>query len=289
MDKEDVAELEPVEAVKDEESEVEETEQEPEAEGETEEVELETDDDAEEDEPAGLVVSIGDEEEAEETPVIRTVRQKNREQAKRIKELEERLSQASPPAQATELGPKPKIEDHDYDAGAFETALESWIAQKAKVDAEKAEREATSQKQQAEYSKKLESYNAAKAQLNVKDFSDAEDAVKSALSLEQQGVIVALSKDPALIIYALGKNPDTSERLAKSTDLVAFSYELAKIETSMKVTGTKKPAPEKRVRGGNVPVVSGEKQLERLEAEADRTGDRTAVQAYKRQLSQNKG
>jgi len=252
--------------------------------------EIETDDDAETEEQTEaeaedvLTVSLGEEDEPEETPVIRTIRDKNREQAKRIKELEAKLSAGTSAEPKTVLGPKPKLEDFDYDADKFEEELVKWSDAKRKVEAEtKAEAE-KAKEFQSKYDARLQTYNEAKAALGARDFEDAETSVRDTLSPAQQSIIVANAKRPELLVYALGKNPDVAAKLAGSPDLVSFAYQLAQIEASMKVTGTTKPTPEKRVKGGSGPALSSDKQLERLEAEADRTGDRTKVLAYKKSL-----
>jgi hypothetical protein len=53
---------------------------------------------------------------------------------------------------------------------------------------------------------KLNSYAKARASLKVHDYEDAEAVALEAFSITQQGIVIQGSDNPALIIYALGKN-----------------------------------------------------------------------------------
>ena len=100
---------------------------------EREEAEAETeegDDDqpeSDEEEAEELIVTIGEEPPPQEDETkapewLRNVRKKNREQARKIRELERQLEQSKPRDQTPQLGPKPTLESVDYDTAAFEKA-----------------------------------------------------------------------------------------------------------------------------------------------------------------------
>ena len=217
-------------------------------------------------EPA-LVVSFGDdgEDEAEATPVIRSMRQKLKDQKARIKELEQATAE-NKAVEAVQLGEKPTLESVDYDSDKFETALLEWNATKRDMDAEKTAKAEREEAAQSRYMDRLDTYQKAKVSLGAKDFDDAEEAVRESLNTAQQSIIVANAKRPEILIYALGKNPD--------------------MESGMKVTGmSKKPTPEKRLKGGGTPPMgNGSKKLEQLRTEAEKTGDYSKVTAYKKQM-----
>lgn len=239
----------------------------------------------EETETAALTVTIEGEEPEEEdqSAGIRNLRQAHKEQKERIKELEAKLKEKQAPE--AELGQKPKLEDFDYDAGKFEEALLSWNERKRAHDARQAEQQQQEEAARQRYLERLNGYNAKKQALGARDFDDAEEAVRDGLTVQQQSVIVANAERPELVVYALGKNPKVMQRLAeKKDDLVAFSYELAKLESNLKVSGMAKPKPEKRLKGSKGAAMTSQKKLEQLEAEAERTGDRTKVAAFKREL-----
>jgi hypothetical protein len=107
------------------------------------------------------------------------------------------------------------------------------------------------------------------------------------LNVTQQGVVLQGATNPALVVYALGKNPKRAKELAAITDPVRFAFAVAQLEMQLKVTPrTKPPAPERSLPAGTAPVSGGsDTTLERLREEASRTGDMTKVVAYKRQLA----
>lgn len=257
-------------------------------EDESDEVQLQDaeDDQAEsEEEPERLIVSFDDEHDDEPAgPAIKALRRSNRDQQKVIKELKKKLESLEAPKKI-EVGEKPKLEDFDYDADAFESALFQWKDKKAEADAVARKEREQEEARRQRFQERHEAYTSAKSGLGAKDFEDAEESVIETLSEAQQNIILVHAKRPELVVYALGKNPEIMDRLANSEDVVAFAYQLAQLEASMRVPGAmRKPAPEKRLKGGKGPALSADKQLEKLEAEAERTGDRTKVIAYKRKM-----
>lgn len=270
-----------------------------EAEDDAEEIEEETaktdegsdDDNGEEGEPesAALTVTIeGEEDEPEDQGVgIRKLREAHKDQKKRIKELEAKLQSQQP--QVSDVGEKPRLEDFDYDSEKFETAFLDWSERKRAHEAKKQAAEQEGEAARERYNQRLQSYAQKKAALGAKDFDEAEEAVLEGLSVAQQSVIIANSEKPDLVVYALGKNPSVLSRMAEKSDLISFAFEVAKLESNLKVTGTAKPKPEKRVKGPSGAALTPDKKLTQLEDEADRTGDRTKLLAYKRELSRRKG
>lgn len=239
-----------------------------------------------------VVVSFGDEappaseDDENRAPAwVKDLRRANREKDRRIRELEQRLNSGSQQAeQAVVVGAKPTLEACDYDAEKFEVELEAWHTRKREADQQKAKKDEAEKAAQEAWAARIKTYAQAKASLKVADFQDAEDALSDALSVTQQGVILSGAEKPELLVYALGKAPAKLKELAAITDPVKFAFAVAKLETQLKVQPRKQaPAPERRVTG-SVPVGGPDKTLERLEAEADKTGDRTKVAAYKRQL-----
>lgn len=237
-----------------------------------------------------VVVSFGDEappaseDDENRAPAwVKDLRKSNREKDRRIRELEQRLNANTQPEQAVTVGAKPTLESCDYDAEKFEVELETWHARKREADQQKAKKDEAEKSARDAWAARVQTYEKAKASLRVQDFQDAEDAVSDTLSVTQQGVILSGAEKPELLVYALGKAPTKLKELASITDPVKFAFAVAKLETQLKVQPRKQaPAPERRVTG-SVPVGGPDKTLERLEAEADKTGDRTKVAAYKRQ------
>lgn len=235
------------------------------------------------------VITIGDapapEDESRSAPEwVKELRKSHRELQRENRELKERVKGADVAVKAPEVAKKPTLEDVEYDPERFEVAITEWYESKRKADEYKQELEAAQNKQQLEWQAKLNSYGEAKAKLKVKDFEDAEDSIKEAMNVTQQGVILQGAKNPALVIYALGKNPTKAKELASISDPIKFAFAIADLERDLKVTNRKAAPPPEKVVSGTGKISGGsDSVLERLRAEADKTGDLTKVIAYKRQ------
>lgn len=235
-----------------------------------------------------VIVSIGEDapppdEQAHAPGWVKELRKANREKEKRIRELEAKLNQTTE-KKPVALGAKPKLEDFDYDADKFESALADWFERKRQADTEAQKLQQAEQAQKQAWQEKLEGYGKAKAELKVRDFEDAEAVAQELFNITQQGVVLQGADNPALVIYALGKNPKKAAELAKIEDPVKFAFAVAKLEKELKVTNRKAaPAPERMV--SSTGRVSGavDSTLERLRAEAEKTGNYTKVLQYKRQ------
>jgi hypothetical protein len=91
------------------------------------------------------------------------------------------------------------------------------------------------------------------------------------------------------VIYALGKNLKKAKELSEITDPVKFAFAVAKLEKDLKVTNRKAaPPPEKIVSGTGRSSGAVDSTLERLRAEAEKTGNMTKVIQYKAQKRASK-
>ena len=251
----------------------------------------ETEEETEDDE---IVISIDgetptqeDEEQTKAPPWVRDLRKNYRELQRENRELKQKTQQSESP-QRVEVGKKPALEDFEYDAEDFEKALESWFERKRKADEIELQSKHQIEAQQKEWQNTLTSYETAKASLKVRDYDFAEDVVSETLSQSQQGIILQGTDNPAVVVYALGKNPKKAKELAAITDPVKFAFAVAKLEGTLKVTNRKAPPPPEKVVSGTGKM-SGtvDSTLERLRNEAEKTGDYTKVAAYKKQKRSN--
>lgn len=241
-----------------------------------------------------VVVTIGDEappqedEEIAKAPEwVRELRKSQRELTRKNKELERQLIEKTKPVEAaTEVGPKPKMSDPeiDYDADKFETALTKWNERKQVVSNTLVQRQASEKKAQDAWNERLTHYGELKTQLKVKDFVESEAVVSDALNVTQQGIIIQGADNAAVVIYALGKNSAKLKDLSAITDPVKFAFAIAKLEKDLKVTTRKAPPPPEKTVTGSAPK-SGvvDSQLERLRADAEKTGDYSKVAKYRQQ------
>lgn len=237
-----------------------------------------------------VVVTIGDEQPQEEEEVkaapqwVKDLRKADREKTKRIRELESQLEQSKPKAEVPALGPEPSLEDCDYDADEFKRKYVAWMDRKRKIDEDHAAKQRELEDQNKEWQSKLDAYQGSKVGLKVRDFEDAEEVVLGALAEQQQAVIVAYAENPALVVYALGKNPKKAQELSSVKDPVKFAIAISKLEGQLKVQSRKPATQPEKVPSGTAPKSGAvDNQLDRLRAEAEKTGDYSKVSAYKRQ------
>jgi hypothetical protein len=238
-----------------------------------------------------VVVSIGDEEispapTTEKAPEwVRELRRKNREDQRRIRELEERLKATAENNDTSRSNRKPTLEDAEYDTEAYEKALADWIERKRVEEEQLLAAKQAEERAATEWKNKLDSYAKARTDLKVSDFEDAEAEVLNTLGVTQQGIIIQGSENPALLVYALGKNSEQAKKLAAIQDPVKFAFAVAKLEAQLKVTKRNSPPPpETKVSGNGRTAGTVDSTLDRLRAEAEKTGDYTKVTKYKAQL-----
>lgn len=228
----------------------------------------------------------------QETPLIRDIRAAHREALKQRKDAErerdELRAQLKPVEQAApEIGARPKLADFDYDEDAHEAAVEKWYGQKRAREAFEAKQQATQEDMAKQQQQVVADYQAKVAALPVDKakYQAAESEVVASLSPMQQAVLL---KSPVAerVVMAIGNSPTHLEKLAKLNDPIALAMEIGRLETQLTTTKQKKsaPPPDRPMTGaGAGPADSA---LERLEAEAERTGDRSKVVAYKVQKRQ---
>jgi hypothetical protein len=235
-----------------------------------------------------IVVTIGDEaapepEDNEPAPIwVKKVRQRNRELEKELRETRKKLETVTAPKEP-DLGAKPTLEKFDYDTEKYEKAAEEWIDRKKKADERAARARVEAEQAEKDWNARLEAYQEAKASFKADDYDEAEAVALESLDQTQQGIIVHGSNEPALLIYALGKNDAKAKEIGSIKDPVKFAFAIAKLEAQLKVS-TKKPAapPESRISGNSRPSGSIDSTLERLREEANKTGDYSKVMEYKR-------
>lgn len=236
-----------------------------------------------------VIVTIGEEapppeEETRAPEWVRELRRKHRETTKELEATKKKLEAITAESKPAALAKKPTLEDFDYDADRFEAALAGWFDQKRAQDEAEAKARKAEEDQKADWQAKLDSYGKAKAELKFKDFDEAEAEATEDFSVTQQGIIIQGANNPALVVYALGKNPEQRKKLSAISDPVKFAFAVATLEAQLKVTNRKPaPPPEKTINGTGRVSGAVDSTLERLRAEAERTGDYTKVTQYKAQ------
>lgn len=235
-----------------------------------------------------LIVTIEgaeqDEEEAKAPNWVKELRKKNREDQKRIRELEERLAQGAAP-QSDDPGKEPELEDFDYDADAFKAAFKEWTAKKARVEQQKEAIKRQQEEAAKEWEAVQQGYVKAKARFPAAKMQEAEDEVVSVLPGPRQAMLMDVADDPAQLVIALGTNPETLRKLATIKSDIKFVKELVKIEGKITVQSKKTPPPpERTISGSGKSPGATANNLDKLKAEAEKTGDYSKYFAEKRRL-----
>jgi len=247
------------------------------------------------DDAGEVVITLGDEspapaegeEDGKAAPQwLKELRKSNREMVRALREKDAQIAalkggNAQP--DAVVLGAKPTLAACDFDEERFEQELEAWHTTKAKVESQARAKEEAQRVQQAAWEKKLQAHDEAKLKLRVPDFDDAAATVEDNFSVVQRGILIDCAKDSAALMYALGKNPAKLKELAAIQNPAHFTWALSQLETKLKVEPRRAaPTPDRTVRGSGSLAGTTDRVLESLQAEADRTGDRSKVAKYLR-------
>lgn len=199
------------------------------------------------------------------------------------RELEE--IRAKLPQEKPQLGPKPTLDQFDYDEVRFSEEYDKWMERKVAQDRVDQEKLNAQRREQEELENFKKSYKARSEALGVDDFQEAEAEVGGILNQTQSGLLMRGADDPAGLVYALSKSPERLIELSKISDPVKFTVAIAKLELNLTTRKQSRPAPEPRVSAerSSSSGVAGSSQLDRLRDEAARTGDYSKVVAYKKQ------
>jgi len=226
-----------------------------------------------------LAIEIeGDDVAEEETPLQKKLRAEIRDRDKRIKELE-RVNAPKP----VDVGRKPDLwEDCEGDPDKFEADLLAWTERKRQ--AEQAERSQTEQQttQQQAFEKQRVAYRAKAQTMGLKDIDGAEQNIIDTLGAPYLGAIISYADDPAKVVAALAAHPRLLSQIADEPDDLRKLKLMFQMESKVTIKRKGAAAPEAgTILKGTANVSGGDKALEKLEKDAERTGDRSKLIAYK--------
>jgi len=228
-----------------------------------------------------------DQQPAPENDLVKHLRQQIRDRDKRLAETQ----RVAAPEPDIVVGDKPTLESCGWDAEEYETQRDAWDDRKAAADKQALKREEAKRAQEDAWGKVTQDYATKKAALRYPDRDAAEQTALETLSPTAQALIAKHADNSALFIYAVGKSPTKLAELARidaEGDPFAVVKAVTKMEANLttKKTGARPPNPDVPVRGRPIAAVSGDKVLEKLEKEAERTGDRSKIIAHKRAIKE---
>jgi len=259
--------------------------------GQEEQEQDESDDTNEEDESEEeTIITLDDEpiqrdEANENNHVVRKLRNLHKEQKQRIKELEEKLNITRVQEELDIKAPvEPNIEDFNYDYDKYKLAVKDYTKKQIEFEHQQNKKLQQQEQEKELWNQKRSNYETKKTELNFSDFEEVEDAVGSTLKPNQIGALIDASDNPALLVYALGKNPAKLKELSEIKNPVRFIAELVRTESKLKMTKKKKPkaSPERVINGSSAPSDNTQKKLNELYEKAQRTGSLKELRAYKK-------
>lgn len=240
------------------------------------------------DEAGETIISFGDDAEdgEDDTPLVRKLRDQIRDRDRKLAQMRREPANNEDPEPVI-----PELKEYDdpefeYDTSRFNGYIrkrDKAVAAHAEWKVRQAERDNARKRVADDQAKQVEQQKRA---LGVTDYDDRAASVRDRLNDQQMAVLINATDNPAKLIYALGRSEIRLEELAGIDNLAKFAARVGQLERDIKVGKKQAPAPETRVRGATAAAAirTNDKELERLEREADRTGDRTKIQQYKRQL-----
>lgn len=205
---------------------------------------------------------------------VKKIREENRELKRQQREWQQQQGQAQQQA----LPERPLLEDYDYDDESYYQALETWMQTKAQHDAQV-------QAETAKYQKYDDTYKQAVDEIKtrVPNYDEIEQSIVDVLPVQRQAMIKMMTDNPARMVVALNNSPAKLQALAELDDM-QFAKQIVLMEANMANVkrNPNKPKPTSHKLEGA--AGGGDRQLEKLEAEADKTGDRSKIHAYKRKM-----
>jgi hypothetical protein len=243
------------------------------------------DDQQEDEEPE---ISFGDEPEGEEEApdLPKRLRTEIKERDRRLLAAERELDELRRKTAPTpiEVGPRPRLEDFDYDEDKHNAALDDYEDRKVQAALQKQNEvkdDGLVEEAQTDVAKFQQSVQA----LTYPDAKDIVASVGEAMPAALQYAVAATALDPATFIYAMGKHPAKLQELLAIKNPTKQIAAIVRMEASMKVgQGRKAPEPDRPQRGNAGSIVKADKKLEQLEKDAARTGDRTELIRYRKSL-----
>lgn len=246
------------------------------------------------------IVIEGEDEEEPGDPLIKKIRSAASDALKRASDAEKRAAaleaRLAGDAEPTEPGPFPEYDDpaYEYDVDRLKAAQILWHKKDAAYRASKEHADREQREQQRKVQDLEISYRTSAMKLapvNAAVFEEADRTVRTALGDDAPIAMAAFFKEPAKLVVALHKYPSRRQAIMDEPDNTKKLLLLKELEMAIKsgASRVKPPAPESEtIQRGSAPLSVGnpDKKLKQLEAEADRTGDRTKIQAYKRSLKE---
>ena len=230
-----------------------------------------------------------DDGDANDTPLIKQLRQTIKEQRAQLRD-KGLTPPAAPQAQAAApltLPPYPKMEDDgiDYDPEIFAQKVREWHETEGRVKAQQQQQEQQQQQLVQTFNERKQAYKDRVSTMKVRGYEDAEAFVAGEISQEVQAALILHAEKPELVVLALARNADLLKQAKSITDPVKLGMLIGMVEAKAKAL----PKGKKAVNGvPPSPRGNGGGQLRDLDSEIEKarnSGDYSRVIALKKQRS----
>lgn len=231
-----------------------------------------------------LELTFGDEapppEQERETGLAKHLREEIR---RRDKELAE-LRRQQPQPRAIEVGDEPTLEGCEYDEDKFKAEWRAWNNRADEARQAETQTEATNRQAQESWAEEVRNYETKKAAITSPKAQAAIEVALASLNPVQQAVIVKAADNPANVFAALGMYPAKLQEISAIADPVKQAAAIAKLEGKLQVTNRKRAPEPEEIASGTASLKGSDATLEKLQKDADKTGDRTKLIRYRQQL-----
>ena len=222
---------------------------------------------------------------ATDTDTIREMRQRFKDlRAEKIKLQNELEATRRQLPQAQGAPKEPTMEDVGFDSKKYRDAMVEYTRKVVEQEKQKSAEQKEQEEANAAWNASLQAYNTRKA--TIANFDEAEMAIDATFSPIQKGMIVSAANDAAKMMYEIGMDDNLLSELAKIKDLTKFAAKIGELNARTKKAPITKP--ESRVDAPSAATAMNntvDKKLAALRDEADKTGDYTKVNQYKKMLA----
>lgn len=230
----------------------------------------------------------GDDGEDDDGELPKRLRARINDQGHVIATLSRKLAETSSAARpaAIEVGERPTLEGCDYDEDRLRTETDAWIDRKIAASTTEGAAPTTAEE---EARQDVERYQASISKLTYADAGDVVGKAREALTPAQEFMISQASNEPGKLLYALGRHPEKLAELVRISNPAKFIVRVATLEANMKSGSNRRQAPQpERIPRGNAAARTGsvDQTEAKLEKEARRSGDRTALIEYRRKKAE---
>lgn len=226
-------------------------------------------------------IEVEGEEIGEEPDLVKHLRTVARDAQRELAEA--RKSQQPAPV---DPGPKPTLDDCEWDPDKYEAALLAWNETNRKAEQAKQAQQQAAQTQTQQFERARVSYTAKALQLGIKDPDAVVTKVAAALTPEHAGFILQYADNPASLMAALDAHPALLAKIAAEPDPMRQLVMISKMEAKVKVTRKGPPPAEAAtiVTGSAQVSATKDKTADALFAKGEKSGDMSEYYAHQRAL-----